>query len=239
MLKRYDASTADGEGPRRPIVEALASASGHWFEVGGWVMVPLALASVIGLTVVIERSLFWARLTGTRTRERTAKLAAKLRARDFAGVVKTTAERRDPFARLARELAQEGEGPIGEARSREAIEAQRYAIERFQGTLSILITAAPMLGILGTVTGIITSFAAIGEVEGGAPRLVAGGIAQALYTTAFGLAIAVAALFPYAIFKGLADRALTGLELLAASAIEGSAGSGATSGGTRDPSSDG
>jgi len=203
-------------------VEALVSAIRHWFEVGGWVMAPLALASVLGLTVVFERSLFWARLSGPRVHARTVKLAARLRAQDFAGVTKATAERRDPYARLARELSQENEGPIGEARAREAIETQRYAVERFQGTLSILITAAPMLGILGTVTGIITSFAAIGEADGGDPRLVAGGIAQALYTTAFGLAIAVAALFPYAIFKGLADRALTRLELLAASAMEGS-----------------
>jgi len=129
-------------------------------------MAPLALASVLGLTVVFERSLFWARLSGPRVHARTVKLAARLRAQDFAGVTKATAERRDPYARLARELSQENEGPIGEARAREAIETQRYAVERFQGTLSILITAAPMLGILGTVTGIITSFAAIGEADG-------------------------------------------------------------------------
>jgi biopolymer transport protein ExbB len=194
----------------------------HWFDVGGWVMVPLALVSLLGLTIVFERSLFWSRLTGPAVRGRTGKLAVRLRAGDFAGVVKSTAERRDPYSRLARELSQDAAGPIGEAQAREAIEAQRYSVERFQGALSIIITAAPMLGILGTVTGIITSFAAIGEAEGGDPRLVAGGIAQALYTTAFGLAIAVAALFPYAIFKGLADRALTRLELLAASAMEGS-----------------
>lgn len=203
-------------------MEALANALRHWFEVGGWVMVPLALVSVLGLSVVVERGLFWARLTGPKVRQRTSTLAAMLRRGDFAGVVRTTAERRDPFARVARELSQDAAGPIGEAQAREAIEAQRLAVERFQGTLSIIITAAPMLGILGTVTGIITSFAAIGEADGGDPRLVAGGIAQALYTTAFGLAIAVAALFPYAIFKGLADRALTRLELLAASAMEGS-----------------
>ncbi|MFI4917489.1 MAG: MotA/TolQ/ExbB proton channel family protein [Phycisphaerales bacterium JB060] len=203
-------------------MEALANGIRHWFEVGGWVMVPLALVSVLGLTIVFERVLFWARLTGPAIRTRTSKLAARLRSGDFAGVIKSTAERRDPYSRLARELSQDATGPIGEAQAREAIEAQRYAVERFQGALSIIITAAPMLGILGTVTGIITSFAAIGEVEGGDPRLVAGGIAQALYTTAFGLAIAVATLFPYAIFKGLADRALTRLELLAASAMEGS-----------------
>lgn len=204
-------------------MEALFGSIRHWFEVGGWVMLPLALVSVLGLSVVFERTMFWMRLTGAKVRGRRSALASKLRRGDFAGVVKATAERRDPYSRLARELSQDRAGAIGEAQAREAIEAQRYAVERFQGTLSIIITAAPMLGILGTVTGIITSFAAIGQAEGSDPRLVAGGIAQALYTTAFGLAIAVAALFPYAIFKGLADRALTGLELLAASAMEGSA----------------
>lgn len=203
-------------------MEALFSAIRHWFDVGGWVMLPLALVSLLGLTVVFERALFWARLTGPAVRDRTSKLAAKLRQGDFASVTKSTAERRDPYSRLARDLAEDVSEPIGEAQAREAIEAQRYAVERFQGTLSIIITAAPMLGILGTVTGIITSFAAIGQAGDSDPRLVAGGIAQALYTTAFGLAIAVAALFPYAIFKGLADRALTRLELLAASAMEGS-----------------
>lgn len=203
-------------------MEALVNGIRQWFEVGGWVMLPLALVSVVGLAIVFERVLFWVRLTGPAVRGRTSLLSARLRQGDFAGVVKATTERRDPYSRLARELSQDAGGPIGEAQAREAIEAQRYAVERFQGALSIIITAAPMLGILGTVTGIITSFAAIGEAGDGDPRLVAGGIAQALYTTAFGLAIAVAALFPYVAFKGLADRALTRLELLAASAMEGS-----------------
>ena len=89
-------------------------------------------------------------------------------------------------------------------------------------------TAAPMLGILGTVTGIIRSFAAVGaQAAGGAgaegptdPTLVADGIAQALYTTAFGLLIAIVTLFPYVIFRARIDRALGRLELLAAAGME-------------------
>ncbi|MEQ9095760.1 MAG: MotA/TolQ/ExbB proton channel family protein [Phycisphaerales bacterium] len=214
-------------------MEALANGIRHWFEVGGWVMYPLALVSVLGLTIVFERVLFWLRLTGPAVRSRTTALAGKLRKGAFSDVIKNTAERRDPYSRLSRELSEDASGIIGEAQAREAIENQRYAVERFQSALSIIITAAPMLGILGTVTGIITSFAAIGEAGDGDPRLVTGGIAQALYTTAFGLAIAVAALFPYAIFKGLADRALTRLELLAASAMEGSSRRGSES--LKDP----
>src|SRR5690606_19187147 len=87
---------------------------------------------------------------------------------------------------------------LSEVAAREAVETVRPAIERFSATLSTIITAAPMLGILGTVTGIISSFAAVGAgAAGGAgegptdPTLVADGISQALYTTAFGLLIAV------------------------------------------------
>jgi biopolymer transport protein ExbB len=87
--------------------------------------------------------------------------------------------------------------------------------------LSTIITAAPMLGILGTVVGIIQSFGLLGSVDTVAdPSAVAGGIAQALYTTAFGLIVALVTLFPYAIFRSLADKAFARLETLAAIAVE-------------------
>src|SRR5690606_10220492 len=119
-------------------------------------------------------------------------------------------------------------GGLSEVAAREAIEIVRPAIERFSATLSTIITAAPMLGILGTVTGIIRSFAAVGaQAAAGAgageatdPTLVADGIAQALYTTAFGLLIAIVTLFPYVIFRARIDRALGRLELLAAAGME-------------------
>lgn len=196
-------------------------AIGHWYRVGGWVMVPLAIVSVLGLAVVLERTIFWIGLSRPAVRRRVGWFARTLRDGNFDAADRKAAESNDPYARLVAALAGQGRRPIGQAEAREAIEAQRQAVERFQGTLSIIITAAPMLGILGTVTGIIDSFAAIGMENGTDPRLVAGGIAQALTTTAFGLAVAVAALFPYAIFKNLADRALTRLELLAACAMEG------------------
>ncbi|MEO1008547.1 MAG: MotA/TolQ/ExbB proton channel family protein [Planctomycetota bacterium] len=213
-------------------MEAALDALRRSFEIGGWVMLPLAALSAGALAIVVERALFWARLTGPATRKLVRELAARLREGGHERAIDATAERGDPYSRLARDLAGHGRrGGVGEVVAREAIEAQRGAIERFQGMLSIIITAAPMLGILGTVTGIITSFQAIGGLagdgmgsEGGGatdPRLIAGGIAQALYTTAFGLGIAIATLFPYALFKGLADRALTRLELLGASAMEG------------------
>ena len=82
-------------------------------------------------------------------------------------------------------------------------------------------TAAPMLGILGTVTGIIRSFNLLSaEQIVTDPAASAGGIAEARFTTAVGLVVALITLFPHAIFRSQADRALTRRELIAAAMDE-------------------
>ena len=88
--------------------------------------------------------------------------------------------------------------------------------------LSTIVTASPMLGILGTVTGIIQSF----ELLGGSqsiidPNDVSGGIAEALITTAAGLIIALMALFPYMIFRTQSERALGRFEAIVTAAKQG------------------
>jgi len=101
------------------------------------------------------------------------------------------------------------------------IESLRPVIERFAPTLGTIIAAAPLLGILGTVTGIIQSFDLLGEAASVSdPTIVAGGIAEALYTTAFGLSIALVTLFPHVYFKSRADRALGRLETLAGALLD-------------------
>ncbi len=102
---------------------------------------------------------------------------------------------------------------IGEADVAQAVETIRGEVERFAATLSAIITAAPMLGILGTVTGIIQSFRLLGtQGPVSDPSAVASGIAEALLTTALGLIIALVTLFPYSIFRARADRCLGRLD---------------------------
>ncbi len=101
------------------------------------------------------------------------------------------------------------------------IEAMRPTIERFAPALGAIIAAAPLLGILGTVTGIIRSFDLLGDAAAVSdPSVVAGGIAEALYTTAFGLTIALVTLFPHVVFKSCAERVLGRLEILAGVIVE-------------------
>lgn len=90
------------------------------------------------------------------------------------------------------------------------------------GVLATIIAAAPLLGILGTVTGIIDSFGLIGSAESITdPAQLAEGISEALYTTAFGLSIALATVFPYAVLRARLQRVLSSLEVIAASAPDG------------------
>ena len=188
-------------------------------ERGGFVMWPLLAVSVLSLAISLERLWFWSRLHSSREHARLRKLLRALRNGDRSRAEECLEELGGVYDQLTRKLLEEGPD---DAIAMEAIEDLRGTTERFSGILSTIITASPMLGILGTVTGIIQSF----ELLGGArtivdPRDVSGGIAEALITTAAGLIIALATLFPYMVFKAQADRALGRFEAIVSAAKQG------------------
>jgi biopolymer transport protein ExbB len=90
-------------------------------------------------------------------------------------------------------------------------------MRRFMGILDTIITVAPLLGFLGTVTGIILSFESLGSTVIEHPETVAMGIAQALITTAAGLIIAILTVFPYNYFNSRIEDALLSIEKYATS----------------------
>ena len=191
---------------------------------GGWVMVPLLALAGVAVMLSVERAWFFARHNGPGSRRRVARLGRALRE-----------GRRDE----ARALAEADGSVYGDAVGRllherpteaaavAAVESQRHRLERFLPLLSTIITAAPMLGILGTVLGLIASFdvfsdRAVGDAEAARDLgAVSRGIAEALTTTAVGLIIAVGALLPYNLFKAQADRTLSRLEGLLTSGLTG------------------
>lgn len=186
---------------------------------GGYVMFPLIILSVMTLTLVIERTVFWVSVNGRASLRRIARLNRALREGDRDVVGELIEGDMTPYGRLARRLFYEG---VSDAVAVEAVEDERGRLDRFMVTLSTIITAAPLLGILGTVLGIIQSF----ELLGGKstltdPTAVAGGIATALLTTAFGLVVALVTLFPYMAFRGQVAHALGRIEAMVAAAQEG------------------
>lgn len=189
---------------------------------GGVVMWPLLLMSVAAIAMAFERCWFWARTNHYRRTARVERMARLLRAGQGAEVRLLARGDRSVYGRLVQHLLDES---TTDAVAMAAVEAQRPRLERFMPALSTIITAAPMLGILGTVLGIISSFQILGDQRSAAdPAAVSHGIAEALLTTAAGLLVALAVLLPYNAFRAQMDRTLGRLEVLVSAAQSGLAG---------------
>ena len=188
-------------------------------ERGGFVMWPLLAVSVIAVAVTIERAWFWFNLHSGRETVRYRHLLNAFRNGDRSKAESLLRNPGNVYDQLSRRMLEDGPD---DATALEQIEDLRMQTERFSGILSTIVTASPMLGILGTVTGIIQSFELLGGNQSMIdPNDVSGGIAEALITTAGGLIIALAALFPYMIFRSQADRALGRFEAIVTAAKQG------------------
>lgn len=188
-------------------------------EKGGYVMIPLLVLSVISVTLILERCWFWLLVGGRGSMRRIEKLNAVLRKGENAKAIEMVKRDSSPYGIVAKAMLDDGPS---DAVAMEAVELQRPRIDRFMVALSTIITAAPLLGILGTVLGIIQSFRLLGEQAVLTdPSDVAGGIAAALLTTALGLIVALVTLFPYMLFRGWSSRAIGRLEAVIAAAQQG------------------
>jgi len=172
------------------------------FIRGGPLMWPLLICSIVSLTISVERILFWWREKRRRDNNRLEKIFRQAEAGDHQSVLHNNHVRTDGNDRLdfsARILIS---GLANRCYGlRESMEvAAEDEIERMKRGLDILdtiITMAPLLGILGTVLGIIDSFDLLGHSGIEDPKAVTGGIAQALITTAAGLTVALMTLVPF------------------------------------------
>lgn len=184
---------------------------------GGIVMWPLLAMSVVGVTLCIERLWFWVTNNRPGRHEDLKRLARLLRDGEHDKAIQLVAHDRSVYGKLVMRLLDE---PVSDALVVDVVESQRPRLERFMPTLSTIITAAPMLGILGTVLGIISSFEVIGQAgSAGDPSLVSQGIAEALLTTATGLIVALLVLIPYNLFRSQVDRTLGRIEMLVAAIV--------------------
>ncbi len=194
--------------------------AGELFTAAGWVAWPLTALSMVSFALCLERLLYFSRVRRNLSAERIRKVADALRASDESALARQAgAGLLGHF--VSSILDNSNGGRIAESAVLAGGESVRPGLERYLPFLSTTITAAPMLGILGTVTGIIKSFGLLGNAEQVTdPAAMAVGISEALYTTAFGLVIALVVLFPYNYFRRSADRALGVLETIGAAALE-------------------
>lgn len=195
--------------------------AGELFQATGWVAWPLGALSVVVLTLCLERAVFFVGVRRNMSPDRVRLIIEALRSSDESALARQSGSGvLGQFVSLI--LDNSSGGRIAESAVLAAAESVRPKLERYLSFLSTAITAAPMLGILGTVTGIIKSFGLLGSAEQVTdPAAMAVGISEALYTTAFGLVIALVVLFPYNAFRRSADRALGVFETIGAAALEG------------------
>lgn len=167
------------------------------FKHGGYIMWPILLVSFLLITVAVERVLFIVRENARRSPETVEKMLEKVESGDVDGAVEIGKKSQDFVARIMVYALTHKEHSLGNAFTRAANqELQRFS----QGlpTLDTCITAAPLLGLLGTVTGMMNTFGALsgGDIASAAGQIT-GGVAEALIATACGLAIAILGLLPY------------------------------------------
>jgi biopolymer transport protein ExbB len=186
------------------------------FQSGGPVMYPLLACSLIVMTVVIERAVFWMGNGMQRNQLLVDEVLELCRAGDWEAVRRKTAGSKDFVVRiLVSGILHREFSMLKAMEAAAADEVQR--MRRYMGVLDTMITVAPLLGIFGTVTGIISSFEMLGTAGITQPETVTAGVAEALITTATGLAIAIFSVFPYNYFNAKVARATLDIERYATS----------------------
>lgn len=186
------------------------------FQKGGIVMYPLIACSVISLTVILERALFWIRDKRNVDSRLVDQVLDLARTREYEKIKQSTQGSADYVVRVLVCGLVHKEYSLSKAMEMAAMEEIKR-MKRYLPVLDTMITAAPLLGILGTVIGIIHSFDMLGQAGIQDPHAVTSGIAQALLTTAAGLLIAIFALFPYNYFMSKVEKAAVRIEKYATS----------------------
>lgn len=180
---------------------------------GGWIMLPIVLCSIIALTIIIER-IWFLRESQIVPRELAMQLYNLHKQNALTDEVLESLKQSSPLGRVLasglknlkydREIMKES---IEETGRQVALELERYL-----NTLGTIASITPLLGLLGTVIGMIHVFTVITTAGVGNPEVLAGGISQALLTTAAGLSVAIPSLMFYRYFRRRVEELLLLME---------------------------
>jgi biopolymer transport protein ExbB len=170
----------------------------HNFRAGGPIMWPILLVSITALAVVLERIFWWLGRWMRRDPKRIEKVFTAIEVGDVAEASRLSRDSRDPVLRMMwNGLNHQHASLQGALQVAAGIEIKRAG--RFLVVMDTLVTLAPLLGLLGTIVGLMKAFGSLGNDEL-AVVTVTGGIAEALIATACGLGVAIFSLIPFNFF---------------------------------------
>jgi biopolymer transport protein ExbB len=182
-------------------------------ESGGWIMLPLLFCSILAAAITLERlwSLKRSRILPDHL---LAKVWVWIRDRELTEERLEGLREGSPLGRILAAALAHWDDDLSEIKERMEDTGREVTHElyRYLNTLGTIAGISPLLGLLGTVIGIMRAFASIEAHGAGDPRLLAGGVAQALITTAAGLTVAIPSLVAYRLLRGRADNLVLAME---------------------------
>lgn len=192
------------------------------FAKGGFMMWPILFCSILAVAIFIERFIGLRRSNIIHPRF-IGEVKELWEKRDFAQALKVCRKHDVPISRILRAGLLRAD--LGVLESERAVEGAggheaAWLISRLRG-LGVIASITPMLGLLGTVSGLIRSFGAIATGGPGNPSLVANGVAEALIATAAGLMVGIVALGGYHFLRGRTERLIHEMEEVSIDLIEG------------------
>ncbi len=180
---------------------------------GGPVMIPLGILSLVALAIIIER--LWVLRRGNFLESATVQTLSGLLASDkFQGAIDFCRRHPGPFTDLVTALVENRFAPYEELKEilEDTGRLQLMGLQRGLPALATIVAGAPLLGLLGTVIGMIKIFSVVATAGSGITEQLSSGISQALITTATGLVIAIPALFTHSYLEARAIGILSDIE---------------------------
>jgi biopolymer transport protein ExbB len=190
-------------------------------KAGGWVMWPIIACSILALAIILER--FWSLKT---QRVMPRNLVGRIWQLSQQGKLThnhiVSLRDRSPLGRIlaAGLINADGDRQMMKESIEETGRHVAHDLERFLNTLGTIAAISPLLGLLGTVIGMMQLFSAITDAGVGDPQQMAGGISVALITTVAGLIVAIPSLFFYRYFRGRVDDLIINMEAEAIKLVE-------------------
>ena len=209
------AASSSAEGASSSVLDILIE--------GGWVMVPLLLLSLAALYLFVERMMAVRRARGSDPEATTQRIRQDVRAGRIEEALAHCREEDTPVARILHRGLERLGRPISEIQ--DAVQAagkhEAFELEKRTDLLASIAGVAPLLGFFGTVTGMIDAFRQVQALQGNVnPSVLAGGIWEALVTTATGLAVGILALLAYNYLLGRIKRLTNDMERSATAFID-------------------
>lgn len=189
-------------------------------QAAGWPIWPLLIASVVGLALIIER-LIYLRRQKILPKQLLAEVVRVHQSGKVTKEIVDTLEQNSPLGTVLAAALRNVDAPrdVMKESIEEAGRGVAHVLERFLTTLGTIASLAPLMGLFGTVVGMIEIFGAQ-NATGANPAQLAHGISVALYNTGFGLAIAMPALVFYRHFRALVDSFIIDMELQAVKFVD-------------------